>query len=99
MSKGNDMFDHWNHDGFGPPHPHAWFVGPLSLLAFAGLVALVVWAVLRLTRVGRPAPTGAIGSEPSAETLVRERFARGDIDEATFRQQMATLAQFPPRQA
>jgi putative membrane protein len=93
------MFDHWNHDGFGPPHPHAWFVGPLSLLAFAVLVAVVVWAVLRITRSGSHAMSATDLNESSAEALVRERFARGEIDDATFRQQMATLAQFPPRQA
>lgn len=92
------MFDHWNHDGFGPPHPHAWFVGPLSLLVFAALVGVVVWAVLRITRVGHHGAPGAAPREGSAETLLRERFARGEIDDATFRQQMATLAQFPPRQ-
>ena len=63
----------------------------IAILAFwavviAGVVLLVVWLV-RQSR-GRPAPAGG---DDRALTILRERFARGEIDAAQFEQIRRTL--------
>ncbi len=59
--------------GWGPGSWVAWLLMTLMMLVFwGGLIALVVWAI---RRSGRP-------SEPrnDAESILEERFARGEID-------------------
>ncbi len=46
------------------------------------VIALIVWLVLR-----RPGGTG----EDPAERTLRERYARGEIDEETYRRMLAEL--------
>jgi len=52
------------------------------VLFWGGLVALVIWAVLRLSR-GRP-PDSALG-------ILNERFARGEIDQQEYEQRKTAL--------
>jgi putative membrane protein len=52
------------------------------LLFWGGLIALAVWAVLRLSR-GRP--------PDSALSILNERFARGEIDQQEYEQRKAAL--------
>jgi putative membrane protein len=62
----------------------AWLVMGSMMLIFWGLViALVVWAV-RSSRSGgqRSLPQG--GSSAGADSLLAERYARGEIDEDEF---------------
>ena len=83
------MMDHWGRDGFQPPFhggPGIW--GPLSMVLLVLVLGLLAFAVLRMTRSSHSSPT-----PDSAQTILRERFARGELDEATFRQHMAALSQ------
>jgi putative membrane protein len=76
---------------------HGWlglaFAG-LSLLFWVALIALIVWAVSRWIaprmRGGTAAPLmagAAMGmAQPSAIELLRQRYARGEIDTTTFEQ-------------
>lgn len=59
-----------------------WMLG--GLLLMIGLVVLVVWAVSTVSRQGRAAPPDS--SRPTANEILRERFARGEITEAEFEQ-------------
>jgi putative membrane protein len=59
-----------------------WYVLILMLVFWGGLIALVVWAFRRL----RP-------SEPpeSALSILKERFARGEIDQQEYEQRKAAI--------
>lgn len=63
--------------------------GLLGWLSIAALVALVVWLVRRDDRGHRPAD--------GAESILRERYARGEIDKAEFDARMRDLVQGLPR--
>src|SRR6185312_9518123 len=72
----------------GPGH---WVMGlafmGLSLLFWAGLIALVAWALMRwaLPRLrGLPAMAAMQTAQPSAIETLRHRYALGEIDTATF---------------
>jgi putative membrane protein len=58
----------------GPMFGGMWLMSSAGLVAWAGLVAVSVWAVARLTR-RRP---------EDAHAMLAERFARGEIDEEEF---------------
>ena len=66
--------------------------------AFMGLGSVLFWAVLiiGIVALGRHLkgrnPFGS-GSRSSAEELLAQRFARGEIDEAEYRQRLAVLAE------
>ena len=50
-----------------------WMIGMFfNLLVFVGLVALIAWGVPRILSVRQ-------GGEDSAEEILRQRFARGEI--------------------
>jgi putative membrane protein len=71
------LADHWHHGGGWFP----WF--PLVPLFFAGLwVFLLVFVLPRRWR-------GNGG--PSADEVLAERYARGEIDEREFRERRAVL--------
>jgi putative membrane protein len=73
--------------GNGGGHWWAWLIGAVVLVI---LVGLVVFAVVRMTAVSGAASTK--GSERrSAEDLLAERFARGEIDEADYRSRRDAL--------
>ena len=59
-----------------------WMLG--GLLLMIGVIIVVVWAVMTVTRTGRP-PTGD-PSRPTPHEILRERFARGEISEQEFEQ-------------
>jgi len=62
-----------------------WFMGLFSVAVLAFLVTLV-WALVRNTL-----PRGGFGESPSAEEIARRRYARGEIDEDTFRRMIDEL--------
>lgn len=65
----------------------------VSALFWLGVAAVVIWALVRLAnRFSRG--TGASGPtvQPSAAEILKARYARGEIDEGTFREMMAQLA-------
>jgi putative membrane protein len=58
------------------------FGGILFILFWAGIIALIVWGVSRLTHDGRP-------SSPSGKSpldIAKERYARGEITREQFDQ-------------
>ena len=55
------------------------------LLFWAGVLALVIWGVSNLF------PTRSLATELDAVEIVRQRFARGEIDEDEFRARRAVL--------
>jgi len=80
----------------GPPIYHPWwsFAGVIFLLLlFAAVVALLIWAVLRLTKE-RPAPLGGWRGLPPGQRPgwrpdvalehARYRYARGEIGREEF---------------
>ncbi len=63
----------------------AWLFMALSVAVFCGLIAWVVMMVLR--------STSPLSSEwrSDPEAVLADRFASGEIDEAEYRQSIATL--------
>ena len=66
-----------------------WLLVPL--LFWGGLLAVIVWAVLRITanRQGGGADARAGGN--SAEEVLRQRFARGEIDAEEYEERHRVL--------
>lgn len=62
-----------------------WMLVPLLL--WVGLLVLVVWLVIRLF----PGLRGGGASADNAEGILRERFARGEIDEEEYERSLRTL--------
>ena len=69
---------------WGPAGWAGWLAMTLAMVAFWGIViAIVVWAV----RQFRPGPSGA----SDALSILRQRFARGEIDREEFEERRAIL--------
>ena len=68
-----------------------WILGMLvPLLFLGGLIALIAWVVVHLTssRHGEGIPGTR---EDSAEEILRQRFARGEIDAKEYEERRRTL--------
>lgn len=66
----------------------------ISSLFWLGLAAVAVWALVRwVSRPSHPAtpPTTPGPGQPSALDILKMRYARGEIDAATFQQMRADL--------
>jgi uncharacterized membrane protein len=85
-----------------PFHTDWWSVERLvPILLMLVLIAVVVWAVARFTRQPRVAPAGGVDTGPDRSTglavgdpavdLVRQRYARGELDRETFLQTVRDL--------
>lgn len=59
---------------------------PMALL-WLGLLFLVVWGLVSLFRW----PTARV-SQPSAQDILKERYARGEIDRPQFEQKIKELS-------
>jgi putative membrane protein len=80
--------------------PHILGAGLLTVL-WLGLLGLLIWGVVRLfsarPRAGTPVGTSwqpygtppAVG--PSAVEILRQRYARGEIDDTTYQQMLERL--------
>ena len=68
----------------------------VPLLLFGGLIAMIVWAVVRVTanRPGGGAEPRAGGN--SAEEVLRQRFARGEIDAEEYEERHRVLREESP---
>lgn len=67
--------------------------GGLGILFFIGLLALIAWAAVRMfpdwrKRLQGLGPEGRTGS---AEEILRERFARGEIDAEEYESSLEVL--------
>jgi putative membrane protein len=78
-----------------------WMV--VSSLFWLALVAVAVWALVRFlghqTRPGTRSQRDDLPNGLSAEEILRQRYARGEIDDATFariREQLAASASREP---
>lgn len=65
-----------------------WMLIPLLFLG--GLVAVIVWAVTQLGS-GRQAGGSAGVHDRSAEDILRERFARGEMDAEEYEERLRVL--------
>jgi putative membrane protein len=76
---------------WGYYYPGMAWLAILGTLFWLVLIGVVVWALVRwvahLTRTGGSSTGGpsSPGIPPSAEEILRQRFARGEIDAATYR--------------
>jgi putative membrane protein len=62
----------------------------LNGVILIALIGLLIWAVSRFLNQRVPS-TGHPDSSPSAIEILRQRYARGEIDEATFERMRAQL--------
>jgi len=71
---------------------HHWWRGLIALGVLVAIIALVVWAVVRLTSHRQPSPdTTASPGRMSAEDVLADRLARGEIDADEYRQRLSAL--------
>jgi putative membrane protein len=72
-----------------------WSHGPWGLAMWIGMLAfwaVAIWVVVNLTHIrGTPART----QRPAPETILAERFARGDVDAAEYHARIAGLRRHP----
>ena len=77
--------------GFG----WGWLLMSLGTVLWIALLVILVWAVIRWmnNRAGTPVPPPLSGtpSGPTAMEILRQRYARGEIDTATFEQMRQRL--------
>lgn len=66
------MFWHW--------FPFNWFGG----IGFFGFIAVIVLVIVLVTRNGRSHPGHERRASSNAEEILKERLARGEIDEETY---------------
>ena len=59
------------------------FGGLWMLLFWGGIIALIVWAIIRLTRRG---DSGSGNFRKTPLDIARERYARGDLSKEEFEQ-------------
>jgi putative membrane protein len=87
-----------NNDGrWGMHDQGAGWVMVILMLVFVIAVVVVAAAFLRGTTPLTSAPhTPVVGRGPDARAILRERFARGEIDEPDFRARMRALDESEP---
>ncbi len=77
--------------GFG----WGWLMMSLGTILWIAILVVLVWALIRWlnTRTSTPVPppTSGVQNGPSAEEILRQRYARGEIDTATFEQMRERL--------
>ena len=90
----------WRHSGYGMMGDGGWawmmIFGPLMMILFvAAVVVLVAFALRWLTGHG-PHGTGHAPAAPPARTpldILKERFARGEIDKAEYEERRRVLGE------
>jgi putative membrane protein len=75
--------------GWGGMGGWMWLAGFIWLALILGGIALVVWAVSR--GLGARGGSGSGSDRDPALGALRERFARGEIDETEYRERRRTL--------
>jgi putative membrane protein len=78
-------------NGFG----WGWLMMSLGTILWIALLVVLVWALIRWlnTRTSTPVPPPSSGvqSGPKALEILKQRYARGEIDTATFEQMRERL--------
>ena len=79
------MMNGWGYNGMG--------AGTWTVMIFVMLVfwALVAFGIVAFFRRSSSTPSSNDSTPDTPETLLRARFARGEIEEAEFRTRMAAL--------
>lgn len=85
----------WSSGGW---HWWAWVPMMLIMLGFWGVVVWVIVSLVRGTRSPNAVAGGNRSPTESAERILAERYARGDIDAAEYRQRLDEL-RGDPRQS
>lgn len=70
---------------------HGWFVGPLMMVFWLLILAGAALLLLRLFGVSGRGDRPRERSDADALAILRERFARGEIDKAEFEERLALL--------
>lgn len=68
-----------------------WLWMLIPLLFWGGLLVLIAWAVVRIFPGGQAGGVPRDGSAPSAEDILRERLARGEIDAEEYGERLRVL--------
>jgi uncharacterized membrane protein len=66
-------------------------IGPLELLIVAAIPLLILWLLIRVIRSRPQAPVAWPQPPDPALLALRERFAKGEIDETEFEARKRTL--------
>jgi putative membrane protein len=78
-------------NGFG----WGWLMMSLGTILWIALLVVLVWALIRWlnTRTSTlvPPPSSGVQSGPTALEILKQRYARGEIDTATFEQMRERL--------
>jgi putative membrane protein len=81
--------------GFG----WGWLMMSLGTILWIALLVVLVWALLRWlsnrTSTPVPPPSSGVQSGPTALEILRQRYARGEIDTATYEQMRERLEATP----
>ena len=79
----------WGNQGWGV---EMWIVMAVAMVIFWAIVVFGVVALVRYLGHSHDMPPGpSSGSATDPEAILRERFARGEIDEDQFKKTLATL--------
>jgi putative membrane protein len=98
---GGGLFDSGSMMGQGGMMDGSWgilgILGVLvQLLFWGGLLAVIVWAVVRITANRQGGGTDARVGGDSAEEVLRQRFARGEIDAEEYDERRRILRKQSP---
>lgn len=67
-----------------------WIGGAMMMLFWLVMLIVIVWVAWSVAQRGGVGPGGG-AREDRAEVLLRERYARGEIDQTTYRQMLEEL--------
>lgn len=81
-------FDSGMMDGWGA---FGWLWMLIPLLFWGGLLAVIVWSVMRISPNWRTDDGRSEVSGDSAENVLRERFARGEMDTEEYERSLEVL--------
>jgi len=72
---------------------YGWFFGPIMMIVFIAVTVVVIVLIVRwLGGTGHPPPHTAYGPPgTTALNILKERFARGEIDKAEFEERRKVL--------
>lgn len=85
---GPDYYDHPHMWGMG----YGWFIGPIMWLLFIAIAAVVVVLLVRWLGVsGAPGAGVAGASGKTALDILKERFAKGEIDQKEYEERRKVL--------